>query len=158
MLLVAQWIEKDGKITNKETKKDLCTEVCEVPKYGIKDYIKVVSSGKVMSLKDYETYEGTEVILETEVAETDKQLWIRSRPTSDGYFTLQSKATSGSDLYLASTGDGKLTNGIAEGPPDIPKGINSILLVYLRKLHIEYFFLVQLVVGNLIKVPMIMAH
>ena len=132
MLLVAQWIEKDGKITNKETKKDLCkSEVCKVPKYGEKSYIKVVSSGKVMSLKDYETYEGTEVILETEVAETDKQLWIRSRPTSDGYFTLKSAATADKDFFLVSTTEGKLTNGMAEGaeiPAGTPKGITIYTL------------------------------
>ena len=96
-----------------------------------------------MSLKGGETKQGTEVILENKVA-ADKQLWTRSRPTSDGYFTFQSAATAGSDLYLASTGYGKLTNGMAEGtqiPLDMPKGINSILLVYSRKLHIEYFFL-----------------
>ena len=132
MLLVAQWIEKDGKITNKETKKDLCkSEVCKVPKYGEKSYIKVVSSGKVMSLKDYETYEGTEVILETEVAEADKQLWIRSRPTSDGYFTLKSAATADKDFFLVSTKEGKLTNGMAEGaeiPAGTPKGITIYTL------------------------------
>ena len=131
MLLVAQWIEKDGKITNKETKKDLCTELCEVPKYGEKSYIKVVSSGKVMSLKDYETYEGTEVILETEVAESDKQLWTRSRPTSDGYFTLKSAATADKDFFLVSTKEGKLTNGMAEGaeiPAGTPKGITIYTL------------------------------
>ena len=121
------------------TGKYLCTDTCIFPKYGEESYITVITSGKVMSLKGGETKQGTEVILETKV-DADKQRWTRSRPTSDGYFTLQSKATSGSDLYLASTGDGKLTNGIAEGPPDIPKGINSILLVYSRKLHIEYFF------------------
>ena len=122
MLLVAQWIEKDGKITNKKTKKYLCTDTCTVPKYGEKGYIMEVSSEKVMSLKDGETKQGTEVILETKVV-ADKQRWTRSRPTSDGYFTLQSAATAGSDLYLASTGDGKLTNGMAEGPeiPPVPE-------------------------------------
>ena len=133
MLLVAQWIEKDGKITNKETKKDLCTELCKVPKYGEKNYIKVVSSGKVMSLKGGETKEGTEVILEDKAVANDKQHWTRSRPTSDGYFTLQNAATAGSDLYLVSTKDGKLTNGVAEGegpqvPPDTPKGIKIYTL------------------------------
>ena len=122
MLLVAQWIEKDGKITNKETKKDLCTDKCTIPNYGKKDFITVITSGKVMSLKGGETKQGTEVILETKVA-ADKQLWTRSRPTSDGYFTLQNAATAGGDLYLASTGDGKLTNGMAEGPeiPTVPE-------------------------------------
>ena len=94
MLLAAQWMmEKDGKITNKKTKKDLCTETCTVPKYGKKGYIAVVTSGKVMSLKGGETKQGTEVILENKVADSDKQHWTRSRPTSDGYFTLQSAAT-----------------------------------------------------------------
>ena len=128
MLLAVQWIEKDGKITNKKTKKDLCTETCTVPKYGKKGYITVVTSGKVMSLKGGETKEGTEVILETKVADSDKQHWTRSRPTSDGYFTLQSAATAGGDLYLASMGDGTLTNGMAEAPeipPDTPKGIKT---------------------------------
>ena len=119
LLLAAQWIEKEGKITNKKTKKYLYTETCIIPKYGEKSYITVETSGKVMSLKGGETKQGTEVILETKV-DADKQRWTRSRPTSDGYFTLQSKATSGSDLYLASTGDGKLTNGKAEDPV-VPK-------------------------------------
>ena len=122
----------------------MCTEVCEVPKYGDNGYIKVKSSGKVMSLKGGDTKKGTEVILEDKLAASDyKQDWTRSRPTSDGYFTFQSAATAGGDLYLTSTGDGKLTNGMAKGaefPPDISEGINSILLVYSRKLHIEYFF------------------
>ena len=122
MLLAAQWIEKDGKIKNKKTKKDLCTDTCTVPNYGKKDFITVITSGKVMSLKGGETKQGTEVILETKVA-ADKQRWTRSRPTSDGYFTLQNAATAGGDLYLASTGDGKLTNGMAEGPeiPTVPE-------------------------------------
>ena len=99
-LLAAKWIEdKDGKITNKETEKDLCTEVCEVPKYGGKGYIKVESSGKVMSLKGGDTKKGTEVILEDKVANNDKQRWTRSRPTSDGYFTLKSAATADKDFF-----------------------------------------------------------
>ena len=121
----------------------MCTDNCTIPNYGKKSYITVITSGKVMSLKGGETKQGTEVILENKDA-ADKQRWTRSRPTSDGYFTFQSAATAGSDLYLASTGYGKLTNGMAEGtqiPLDMPKGINSILLVYSRKLHIEYFFL-----------------
>ena len=125
MLLAAQWIEKNGKITNKKTKKDLCTETCTVPKYGEKGYITEVTSGKVMSLKGGDTTEGTEVILETIVADSDKQHWTRSRPTSNGYFTLQSAAT---DLYLALMADGTLTNGMAEAPeipPDTPKGIKT---------------------------------
>ena len=122
MLLAAQWIEKDGKITNKETKKDLCAETCKIPNYGENNYITVITTEKVMSLKGGETKQGTEVILETKVV-ADKQLWTRSRPTSDGYFTLQNAATAGGDLYLASTGDGKLTNGMAEGPeiPTVPE-------------------------------------
>ena len=122
MLLAAQWIEKDGKTTNKKTKKDLCTDKCTIPNYGKKDFITVITSGKVMSLKGGETKQGTEVILETKVA-ADKQRWTRSRPTSNGYFTLQNAATAGGDLYLASTGDGKLTNGMAEGPeiPTVPE-------------------------------------
>ena len=157
MLLAAQWIQKGGKITNKMTGKYLCTDTCIFPKYGEESYITEITSGKVMSLKGGETKQGTEVILETKV-DADKQRWTRNRPTSDGYFTLQSKATSGSDLYLASTGDGKLTNGIAEGPPAIPKGINSILLFIQGNCTLNIFFFVQLVIGNLIKVPMVMAH
>ena len=125
MLLAAQWIEKDGKITNKKTKKDLCPETCTFPKYGEKGYITVVTSGKVMSLKGGDTTQGTEVILETKVADSDKQHWTRSRPTSNGYFTLQSAA---SGLYLALMADGTLTNGMAEAPeipPDTPKGIKT---------------------------------
>ena len=94
LLLADQWIEKVGKITNKKTKKYLCTETCIIPKYGEKSYITVETSGKVMSLKGGETKRGTEVILETKVA-ADKQLWTRSRPTSNGYFTFQSAATAG---------------------------------------------------------------
>ena len=94
MLLADQWIEKVGKITNKKTKKYLCTETCIIPKYGEKSYITVETSGKVMSLKGGETKQGTEVILENKVA-ADKQLWTRSRPTSNGYFTFQSAATAG---------------------------------------------------------------
>ena len=121
-LLDAKWIEnKDGKITNIKTEKDLCTDTCKVPSYGIKDYIEVVSSGKVMSLKGGETKEGTEVILEDKAAANDKQRWTRSRPTSDGYFTLQNAATVGGDIYLVSTEDGELTNGIFKGP-EIPSG------------------------------------
>ena len=130
MLLAAQWIEKEGKTTNKKTKKDLCTETCTLPNYGKKDYITVVTSGKVMSLKGGDTTEGTEVILETKVADSDKQHWTRSRPTSNGYFTLQSAAT---DLYLALMADGTLTNGIAEAPeipPDTPKGIKIYYIGY----------------------------
>jgi len=118
----AQWIEKDGKITNKKTKKDLCTETCTFPNYGKKGYI--MDDVKVMSLKGGETKKGTEVILETKVAASDKQHWTRSRPTSDGYFTLQSAATAGGDLYLASMADGTLTNGMSEAPeipPNTPK-------------------------------------
>ena len=122
MLLAAQWIEKDGKTTNKKTKKDLCTDKCTIPNYGKKDFITVITSGKVMSLKGGETKQGTEVILETKVA-ADKQLWTRSRPTSDGYFTFQSAAAAGSDLYLALMEDGTLTNGMTEGPeiPPVPE-------------------------------------
>ena len=133
MLLAAQWIEKDGKIANKKTKKDLCTETCTYPNYGEKGYITVVTSGKVMSLKGGETMEGTEVILENKVADSDKQHWTRSRPTSNGYFTLQSAATADTDLYLASMGDGTLTNGMAEAPeipPDTPKGIKIYHIGY----------------------------
>ena len=114
----------------------MCTEVCEVPKYGDNGYIKVKSSGKVMSLKGGDTKKGTEVILEDKLAASDyKQDWTRSRPTSDGYFTLQNAATAGSDLYLVSTKDGKLTNGVAEGegfqvPPDTPKGTYYNIIHY----------------------------
>ena len=94
MFLAAQWIEKDGKFTNKKTGKYLCTDNCTIPNYGKKSYITVITSGKVMSLKGGETKQGTEVILENKVA-ADKQLWTRSRPTSDGYFTFQSAATAG---------------------------------------------------------------
>ena len=131
MLLAAQWIEKDGKITNKETKKKLCTEACKVPNYGETGYITVVSSGKVMSLKGGETKQGTEVILETKVVNDKKQKWKRSRPTSKGYFTLQNAATATGDLYLTSTADGKLTNGMFEAPKiplDTPKGIKKNIL------------------------------
>ena len=79
-----------------------------------------------MSLKGGETKQGTEVILENKVADSDKQHWTRSRPTSNGYFTLQSAATA--DLYLALMADGTLTNGMAEAPeipPDTPKGIKT---------------------------------
>ena len=90
-----------------------------------------VSSEKVMSLKDGETKQGTEVILETKVV-ADKQRWTRSRPTSDGYFTLQNAATAataGNDFFLVSTKDGKLTNGMFEGP-DIPPGTPKGIKIY----------------------------
>ena len=132
MLLAAKWIEdKDGKITNEKTKKELCTEACKVPNYGETGYITVVSNGEVMSLKGGETKQGTEVILETKVVNDKKQKWKRSRPTSKGYFTLQNAATAPGDLYLDQMADGNLTNGMfkaPEVPSGTPQGITKYIL------------------------------
>ena len=121
MLLAAQWMmEKDGKITNKKTKKDLCTGTCILPFYDETGHIKM--DGKVMSLKEGKKEKGTEIIWETEKSDDgndDHQHWKKSRPNENGYFTLQSKATK--NLYLHSTKDGKITNGLADGP-DEPDG------------------------------------
>ena len=86
-------LQKDKTITNYNfTDKTLCNAECKLPFFEEPGFITM--DGKVMSLKGGETKQGTEVILETKVA-ADKQLWTRSRPTSDGYFTLQSAATAG---------------------------------------------------------------
>ena len=131
MLLASQWIEKIGKITNKMTKEDLCPEACTVPNYGKKGYITVVAGGKVMGLKGGETKQGTEVILETKIAPSaEKQHWTRSRPTSDGHFTLQNAATADGDLYLDSMADGTLTNGMSEAP-EIPAGTPKGIKIYI---------------------------
>ena len=79
-------------------------------------------NAKVMSLKEGKKEKGTEIIWETEKSDDgndDHQHWKKSRPNENGYFTLQSKATK--NLYLHSTKDGKITNGLADGP-DEPDG------------------------------------
>ena len=120
MLLAAQWRDKNGKITNKKTGKDLCTGTCTLPFYDETGHIKM--DAKVMSLKEGKKEKGTEIIWETEKSDDgndDHQHWKKSRPNENGYFTLQSKATK--NLYLHSTKDGKITNGLADGP-DEPDG------------------------------------
>ena len=122
-VLAFQWIEdKNGVIKNKATQKSLCAGVCKLPKYLETGYIK--DGDKVMTLKDGMTLKGTEVTLEAEIQDSKKQHWKRSRPTKDGFFSLQSALTD--TLYLHSGVDGKLTNGV-KGilviPNDTPKGI-----------------------------------
>ena len=119
IFLAAKWrLEEDKTIKNKNTSKTLCPGECELPFHEDTDFIKMGT--KVMSLKEGKTEKGTEVIWEPEKSDDDNdhQHWTRSRPDEEGYFTLQSKATK--DLYLHSTKDGNITNGLKDGPVLIP--------------------------------------
>ena len=113
-------LQKDKTITNYNfTDKTLCTEECKLPFFEDTDFIKKMD-GKVMSLKGGKTEKGTEIIWEPEKSGNDShhQHWKRSLLDKEGYFTLQSRVTK--DLYLHSTADGKITNGLKDGPVLIP--------------------------------------
>ena len=114
-------LQKDKTITNYNfTDKTLCTESkeCKLPFFEEPGFITM--DGKVMSLKGGKTEKGTEIIWEPEKSGNDShhQHWKRSLLDEDGHFTLQSKATK--DLYLHATADGKITNGLKDGPVLIP--------------------------------------
>ena len=76
-----------------------------IPNHGSTGKIEYEGTLLVLGLENNSTEEWTNVILET-FDNSDRQMWTRSMPTTNGYFTLKNKLSGTfltNQLYIQST-------------------------------------------------------